>query len=48
LCDTNRRAILLRGFVVMAQVSNLEFLVDNWLKDVQRRGMELYATSPRI
>ena len=30
-------------FLVMAQVSNLESLVDNWLKDVQRRGMELYA-----
>jgi hypothetical protein len=27
----------------MIQVSNLEDLVDNWLKDVQRRGMELYA-----
>jgi hypothetical protein len=27
----------------MIQVSNLEALVDNWLKDVQRRGMELYA-----
>jgi hypothetical protein len=27
----------------MIQVSNHEALVDNWLKDVQRRGMELYA-----
>lgn len=27
----------------MIQLRNLEALVDNWLKDVQRRGMELYA-----
>ena len=27
----------------MIQVRNLEAFVDNWLKDVQRRGMELYA-----
>jgi hypothetical protein len=27
----------------MIQVSNLEALVDNWLRDVQRRGMKLYA-----
>ena len=27
----------------MTQVRDLEFLVDNWLKDVERRGTELYA-----
>ena len=29
----------------MTQLSNLEFFVANWLKDVQRRGMELYASA---